>query len=167
MSKHPSHFLKTCFIAFTLICTPFSAHALSIEEAYKAIPHSRTVFLAQHSKIPPSEAFYINQLLNLAERAMVLRVTAMKQGAVQSHYHQHIREVLDKINALTPPDHVKPAQSYILAAIDHHREYFLLSQSSRNKAQQNQLIQKSGIVANNYFVRIYPESRNSPYRYAA
>ena len=105
-----------------LLCS--SAHAMGIEQAYQLIPHQRTVFHLHKTNLPASEAQQVASLLTLAEKAMVERVDALKNGASKTGYKSRIDSILWQIEQLQVPDQVTAAQDHIQTAVQQHRSFF-------------------------------------------
>jgi len=128
--------MKRVFLAFIfLVCS--SAHAMGIEQAYQLIPHQRTVFQLHKTNLPVSEAQQVARLLKLAEKAMVERVNALKNGASKMGYQSRIE-------------------------VQQHRSFFELQNvsGSNAKASRNQLIQSSHqhlLAAYGVLMHSYPE----------
>jgi len=119
--------------------------ALEIDKAYQLIPHQRTVFNLDQSKIPVSEAQSVARLLSLAEQAMVERVNALAEGPDKSGYLSRIDNILWQIEQLQVPPRVRPASAHVLVAVQEHRAFFELYNASGNQAKESrqQLVQSS------------------------
>jgi len=153
--------MKRVFLAFIfLVCS--SAHAMGIEQAYQLIPHQRTVFQLHKTNLPVSEAQQVARLLKLAEKAMVERVNALKNGASKMGYQSRIDSILWQIEQLQVPDQVARARDHIQTAVQQHRSFFELQNvsGSNAKASRNQLIQSSHqhlLAAYGVLMHSYPE----------
>lgn len=152
--------MKQVFLGIVfLVCS--SAHAMGIEQAYRLIPHQRTVFQLNKSNLPASEAEQVARLLTLAEKAMVERVNALHNGARKTGYMSRIDAILWQIKQLQVPARVTPARDYVLAAVQQHRSFFELQNVSGSNAEasRNQLMQSSHshlIGAYNVLMQAYP-----------
>lgn len=143
------------------------SYALDIDEAYRLIPHQQTPFIKHKSTLPTLEADYVEQLLSLAELAMVERVKAQKYGPKKSRYKQQINSILQELNQLKTPKKLIPAYGYIQAAIKLHRNYFDLHalNDPKSKQQRRKLIKDSSrylIAAYMSLKKLYPgETRHN------
>lgn len=57
---------------------PLPAGAMTVAEAYAAIPHNRTTFDAARSSLPRAQASELHTFFDLVDRAVVLRVVTMR-----------------------------------------------------------------------------------------
>jgi hypothetical protein len=57
---------------------PETRATLSVEEAYRAIPHRRTVFRFDRTPIPEPERRYLSTMFELIDRGVALRVSAYR-----------------------------------------------------------------------------------------
>jgi hypothetical protein len=89
-----------------------SAAAMSIDEAYAAIPHRRTVFDRRAATMSAEEADALDRLFAIVDRAIVARVT--KSG------HD---DVLADFRALRLPSKLGRVQSLVTEAIVAERAY--------------------------------------------
>ena len=85
-------------LLFFLLLLCASSYAMEIDQAYRLIPHERTVFQLHQSSIPATEAQQVAKLLSLAENAMVERVDAMVNGAGKTGYLSRIDGILWQID---------------------------------------------------------------------
>jgi len=143
-----------------LLCA--DAFALEVEQAYRLIPHQRTVFLLDQSKLPASDAQQVSRLLSLAEKAMVERVDALKNGAAKTGYLSRIDDILWQLDQLQVPDRIQPARDHVQTAVRQHRNYFELQNvtGASAEASRQQLIQASHrhlIAAYQLLMQTYPE----------
>ena len=152
--------MRQVFLALIfLVCS--SAQALGIEQAYQLIPHQRTVFQLHKTNLPASEAQQVARLLKLAEKAMVERVNALKNGAGKTGYLSRIDSLLWQIEQLQVPGQVMVARDYIQTAVQQHRSFFELQHASGSnaRASRQQLMQSSHrhlISAYGVLMQAYP-----------
>jgi hypothetical protein len=139
-----------------------SGYAMGIDQAYRLIPHQRTVFELPQSTIPATEARQVAQLLSLTEKAMIERVDAMVNGAEKTGYLSRIDGVLWQIDQLRVPKRVQAARDNIHQAVQQHRVFFELQNvtGSQVEANRQQLVQSSHrhlISAYQQLMQTYPE----------
>ena len=152
--------MKQIFLVLMLLLCG-STYAMEIDQAYRLIPHERTVFRLHQSKIPATEAQQVAKLLSLAENAMVERVDAMVNGAGKTGYLSRIDGILWQIDQLSVPTRVQVARDHIQTAVQQHRVYFELQNASGNQAEasRQQLVQTSHrhlISAYQQLMQTYP-----------
>jgi len=121
MAKIPALFLLTAF--FTT-----QSQAITVDEAYRAIPHNRTVFDAQLSALPAAQSKVLDQLFELCDRGVVLRVEGLQAlqsnsgdlRLVSSRYDALARD----LSALAASAEIEPARALVLQAVRLHQQYF-------------------------------------------
>ena len=151
---------QALLIFLLLLCA--SSYAMEVDQAYRLIPHQRTVFQLHQSAIPASEAQQVGRLLSLAEKAMVERVDAMVNGAGKTDYFSQIDGILWQIDQLRVPTQVHAARDHIQKAVQQHRAFFELQNATGNQVEANrqQLVQSSHrhlISAYQQLMQTYPE----------
>lgn len=102
---------------------------ISIEEAYAAIPHKRTVFNADQSLLPSEQIAALTQLFGLIEQAIVLKIQAgnaqvAKNSVALEQALKNYSEVINAARKLNCPSAIIPAQTLIISAIEKHHSYF-------------------------------------------
>ncbi len=64
-----------------------ASFSMTVEEAYRSIPHARTAFLSDDSKLPQDEKRALVTLFEIVDEAIVLRVEALRsRSAMQEEY---------------------------------------------------------------------------------
>ena len=103
--------------------------AVSVEEAYAAIPHQRTVFDGKASGLSRAQVASLQQLFALSDKGTVLRVEAMR--AVRAANLQEVRRAINdyraligSVNALNVPAEIKPVQQLVSQALQDHQRFF-------------------------------------------
>ena len=100
-------------------------NATTVEEAYRAIPHRRTVFDERAAKMAHEERDYLEQCFELVDAAIVERVrmlqwlkSAGKDGAKAAHYDA----ILAQLNALPVPERLRGVHELVIAGIQEQRQ---------------------------------------------
>jgi len=100
------------------------ALALSVEEAYRAIPHRRSVFNSQDAKIPVEERQYLQRFFRLVDLAIVERVGMLlwvqskgSRGEPATHYDR----LLNDLKVLRAPPGLKDVHEFVVKAIEDQR----------------------------------------------
>lgn len=106
-----------------ILASPVSA-GMSVEEAYRAIPHRRTIFDLNAAKMSQEEQTYLQQLFSLIDHAIVERVEMLiwlqsrgKRGAMAQDYDGILRQ----LNGLTNPSRLKNVHQLVVEAIKEQR----------------------------------------------
>lgn len=108
---------------------PVVSNALTVEEAYNAIPHTRAPYDPGRSTRETVESQFLSELLALSDRALVQRITAMramsagKPGALAT-YESEVDNIVRDIEALSEPASAKGLGSILVQAIRGQQEFF-------------------------------------------
>jgi hypothetical protein len=121
--------LVAFFALFLMAHSAASASELTVEEAYQAIPHKRTVFDAQASTLSTLHANALKQLFDLADRGIVLRVQGLRalQSANSSGDSSVLlgyRTLASSVTSLRVPAEIESAQNLVLQSLQLHQQYF-------------------------------------------
>lgn len=112
-----------------LLALPFAASALTVEQAYAAIPHQRTPFDAPGSHLARGQVELLEQLFNLSDRGTVLRVDGL--DALKRMDAPRLRTIvrdyaalLEGLRALRPTQQTRAATDLVLQAVQQHMRFF-------------------------------------------
>lgn len=104
-------------------------HALTVEEAYVAIPHKRTVFDGSASILSKTQVESLKQLFALSDHGVVLRVEGIR--ALRAAQAQSLKKTLgdystlvSALSSLNVPPEIRPAQELVLQAVVMHQHFF-------------------------------------------
>jgi hypothetical protein len=120
-------------LAVFVACVSFAAHAMTVEEAYAAIPHKRTVFDGNASKLSAAQIDSLKRLFASSDQGVVLRVEGLRalRGAAASQLPTQLRKAINDYRALASAvaslnvsAEIKPAQDLIAQAIADHQRFF-------------------------------------------
>lgn len=122
-------------IVFTAFLLGFSqinfTFALTVDEAYRAIPHKRTEFSPKHAKMSYVHSAYLQNYFALVNEAVVQRVDTLtwfqssgKTGQSYEAYHRNIQKVLNALQQLNVPDELKLVSQRTVEAIQTQDRYF-------------------------------------------
>jgi len=158
-----------------------NVQALSVDEAYKAIPHRQTEFQKGNSDLPAAERIYLAKLFRITDEAMAARVEHLSalyyfkgQGdGGRASYEDKIKVLIGELQRTNPPRALKKAHKLILESIQEQRRFFTEwseSSSSQKKIlkasySRHHLVQSSHhklFAAYNDLMRLFPRenSRN-------
>jgi sugar-specific transcriptional regulator TrmB len=112
-----------------IACSSFTAHAMTVEEAYAAIPHKRTVFAGNVSKLSTTQIDHLKRLFASSDQGVVLRVEGLR--ALRSADAAALRKTIgdyrvlaSAVASLTVSAEIKHAQDLIAQAIADHQRFF-------------------------------------------
>jgi hypothetical protein len=119
------------FVLAVILISPCAVNAseLSVEEAYQAIPHKRTVFDVRASTLSAAQSNALKQLFELADRGIVLRVQGLRtlQSTSNSEVHSVLlgyRSLINAVASLRVPAEISPAQDLMMESIQLHQQFF-------------------------------------------
>jgi hypothetical protein len=108
-----------------------SVSAISVEDAYRAIPHRYTPFESRSVKMSPKEAAVLQEFFRILNLAIVERVQAQawfqsngKRGVAFSSYLRSTDGLILQLEALTIPESLKPVRRDVIDALKDQRAYF-------------------------------------------
>ena len=106
------------------------ADGMSINDAYRAIPHRQTTYQVSASSTSPKDAGSLNRLFGIVDRAVVARVETLswlssggRQGKPLAHYQRTSDGLLRELEKLNPPERIVPAVNLIATALQEQRSY--------------------------------------------
>lgn len=108
---------------------PFAVSALTVEQAYAAIPHQRTVFDTGGSRLPRVQVDALEQLLAWSDRGTVLRVDgldALKRSDA-ARLRTVVRDyaaVLDGLRQLRTTPQTRAVTDLVVQAVQQHARFF-------------------------------------------
>jgi hypothetical protein len=120
--------IKHIWIAL-LAALPIAASALTVEQAYAAIPHQRTVFDTAGSQLARGQVDALDQLFVLSDRGTVLRVDALdalKRGDTP-RLRATVRDyaaLVDALRQLRPTQQTRGATELVIHAVLQHQHFF-------------------------------------------
>jgi len=108
-----------------------SVFAISVEEAYGAIPHRYTPFESRSVKMSSTHAAVLQEFFRLLNLAIVERVQAQawfqstgKKGVAFPNYQRSTDRLIEQLEALTTPESLKIVHRDVIHALKDQRAYF-------------------------------------------
>jgi hypothetical protein len=102
--------------------------SVSVEQAYDAIPHRRTVWNDADSTASPAEKAYLKTIFEVLDEATAVRIAGMQNySAGHVDYSDPDAEYEQLINftrGMTPPKNLETYHGYILAGLTNQRQFF-------------------------------------------
>ncbi len=116
--------------ALSLVLQP-AAFAMTVEEAYRAIPHRYTAFDTKSAKMHSKEAACLESFFRLVNLAIVERVQTLtwfqssgKQGSSFQDYRKRVGALITQFAVLPVPKNLEEARRQVIEAIKDQRTYF-------------------------------------------
>ena len=116
--------------ALSLLLQPV-ASALTVEEAYRAIPHRYTAFDTKSAKTDPKQAACLDSFFRLVNLAIVERVQTLtwfqsngRQGSSFQNYRKRVGELITQFGVLPIPKNLEEVRRQVVEAIKDQRAYF-------------------------------------------
>ncbi len=118
--------------SFILIISSFvvsfsNAWALSVEEAYRAIPHQRTLFNEDKAKMSLTEKEFLDEFFALTDLAVIQRVELLlwttthgKKGKNSKNYDN----ILSQLEDLNEPTNLREVHQLIIGAIKDQQSFY-------------------------------------------
>ena len=135
--------LWRCIVVCSLLVVSQVVHSMSIEEAYRAIPHKNTLFLTDHSKLDFLTRMSLQKYFDLVNQAVVQRVQTLqwfasngKQGEDYKVYHKEIETVLTALRRIKPPKDMKKPIGLAISAIQDQSAYFAQWSKKRDQGER-------------------------------
>lgn len=98
-----------------------SVLAVSVDEAYRLIPHRQTVFQAASAQMPAAESAYLVAFFSVIDQAIVAKVSSSRGSTVAQAY----APVWTAWARLRPPSALKATQERVKAAIEEQQAFLL------------------------------------------
>jgi hypothetical protein len=114
--------------SFVILCLSMQcASALTVDEAYRAIPHNRTVFDVKAGKMDMSIAKDLLRIFEHVDEAIVLRVETMKSRSGRQVLPKY-QNLISKMESETIAKSLQPILALIVGAIRDQSEVFAKSE---------------------------------------
>lgn len=121
---------------------PVAAKAMSVDEAYRAIPHNRTNFDPSTAGMSAVEHTYLDRVFELINQAIVLRVeTGQRLGNdtqwpdAYPRYLRSITSIREQLRQLNTPIKLWPVRNLLDDVFENHRHYFERQSQLRQAGQ--------------------------------
>lgn len=109
---------------------------LTVDQAYAAIPHRKTVWTADDSTVASEEKAYLNTMFQVVDQGVTVRVAGL-QNFTNGHFNTiDVSEDFDRlvtfVRGMTPPKGLAAYHHQILSALTSEREFFNQWESHRD-----------------------------------
>jgi hypothetical protein len=119
------------FLLALLCCTVRYAVAMSVDEAYRSIPHQKTDFDPDSARMHSDEAVYLDSFLALVNAAIVERVQALQwfssggaAGKSHADYRAGIDSILADFSRLSVPGGLQDIHTQVVTGVQLQLKYF-------------------------------------------
>ena len=149
MIKNSKYYLSILFLilgSFTICSDSF---CLTVEEAYEAIPHRRTVFDYNTSLMSTQEKKYLTKVFNLTDLATVERVNMLiwlTTGGQTGELANNYSNILNRLYEINPPAGLVNYHKLIISSIQEQRKALVKWKNSSfdySKLRKEQLVRSS------------------------
>lgn len=165
---------------------PRASSRFSVEEAYAAIPHRRTIFRFEGSAIGEPERGYLRLMFEVIDLAVVFRVSAYQSfyydGADRDELLEGISTLADFVESrITPPKGLESYHAQIVSALNDQKAFFTewsragagFEYREAKRLAQHALVRRSsqalrgayGILMSRYGAREDPQNQNAFFDY--
>lgn len=109
-----------------------NAYTLTVEQAYRAIPHRQTQFDSKTSNLPKDQREYLTEVFKITDTATVKKVSLLMQyrdpkgsaGQRTDDDTLNYKTILNNLYNLNPPAGLQTFHQLIIYAISEHRDAF-------------------------------------------
>ena len=108
-----------------------AASAMTVEEAYRTIPHRYTAFDTKSAKMNLKESACLENFFALVNLAIVERVQTLtwfqsngKQGTSFQNYRKRVGDLITQLGVLAVPRNLEEVRQQVVEAIKDQRAYF-------------------------------------------
>lgn len=161
-------------VASVLLTDHSTAQTLTVEEAYKAIPHRQTTFDPERGELTEIDKQYLQELFGIVDLAMAQRVQTLnwfytegQSGSSFDVYEANVQNLISQLDSLEPPKKLKRVHELVKDAVMEQMEYFqgvreeVEEKGSYKFDRNNTLVGQSHrklINAYNRLVNAFPEA---------
>lgn len=148
-------FLVMMFVGFARMA---AAESLTVEQAYSAIPHHRTVFDPSTARMNREETAYLVRLFEMVDEAIVAKMSFKRPDEMDAAYEK----VWTAWKTLSPSAKLRPVQDEIAKAIHDQQHYLDALRRGGTWNTSDPRIQSSSQLLHKAYddlMRIYPSEQ--------
>ena len=120
----------SCGIVLLALVWVSQVNAMSVDQAYRSIPHRQTTFDKSASKVSGQNKMFLKKMFVITDDAMVARLEHLSQlyyfkgkgDAGKSAYTRKINGLLRKLKTLPTPASLKGVHRLVLEAIEEQKQ---------------------------------------------
>lgn len=107
-------------------------YALSVDEAYQAIPHRQTTFNLDASNATARDKIFLSKVFSITDKAMTARVEHLRSlyyyeghgETGNSLYNRKVDPLIQQLKALSPPAPLRRHYQLVLESIQEQKQFF-------------------------------------------
>jgi len=107
---------------------PMIEAGITVDQAYAAIPHRRTVWIESDSAVPSEDKPYLKAIFQVLDQAVAVRVASLQNYSSQrfdaSDTDGELKKLIDFVNAMPVPKTLTTYHAEILAGLTGERQFF-------------------------------------------
>jgi hypothetical protein len=120
------------------------ARAMTVEEAYAAIPHQRTTFDARTSKLPAAQVDSLQRLFALSDQGVILRIEGMRahrsrNAAELTRVLQAYDALIENLGAQQFAAEVAPVRNLVVTALRDQKRFIASRPAGSMQFARNEL----------------------------
>ncbi|MEL6814029.1 MAG: hypothetical protein AAFP03_04350 [Cyanobacteria bacterium J06598_3] len=126
-SKPQSEVADYSFVLPSVEAIPQFELALSVRQAYQAIPHQRTEYDATFSRVPAPEKEYLALMFPLIDQAIAVRVVTLQNfnnGQRTAQGIDHYAELITFVEAIEPPPTLQTYHQDLARSLQAQQAFF-------------------------------------------
>jgi hypothetical protein len=101
------------------------AQTMSVDEAYKAIPHNKTRFDPSTAGMEKDEKAFLDTFFGLSDLAVAERVETQAALSTKRPMTDNYDEILRRLKSLVVPGKLKTAHRLVTEAVEEQRQYLV------------------------------------------
>ena len=132
---------------------------MSVDAAYKAIPHNKTRFDPATAGMNADEKAFLDTFFGLSDFAVAERVETQTAISTKMPVTPNYDAILARLKSLTVPDKLKTAHELVTQAVEEQRQYLDLLQAGGAFNPNAPLVESSHeklVAAYSELMRLYP-----------
>lgn len=146
---------------YVLVAVAISAYSygITVEEAYTAVPHQRTIFDSQKSLLGSEQIQGLHILFGFTDKCLVLRIEGL--AAAKNNDITTLNKVVSDYQILIQsfekivfPIALRPVQTEVVSAVKQHQHYFAIKSQSQQNAASLSLVLDQDVNQSSQKLRI-------------
>ncbi len=123
------------------------AQEMTIEQAYRAIPHKQTPYDYKQSRIRAVDAKYLDHYFFAADVALRARVMCLrgfygqKGGIDVVRYNREVNDMVNSFSLVDTPSHLKEAEVLLISAVRDQQAFFNAWEDARGTPRGQKYMQ--------------------------
>jgi hypothetical protein len=154
--------IKIILLSLFILANTVNSSAISVEDAYKSIPHRQTTYQSEQSSLSVAEREFLEKLFKLSDQALVARIETMKglKAADKSSYKKYqsvIENIRSELTKLKEPSSATGIVKILDQAIINQGKYFAAWNEDLNSSNTPRSFDENVRSASSYLQQLYAE----------